>query len=522
MKWITTGLIVILAFVAQTSSAEQRGPWTFNNITVLTFPSSKVKVHRTADHRGVRLALPVWNEEIEREMKDVLDDSPLTYRLHLLPMAAMGVEVYSQAMDIDFAVRQNKGLTQIIIGELRTQRVVLNIIGDNQRIAPLPKEVYNLLKEGKLSSARRKMGKLKTTGTYKRILNRARRGVLSSIIYGPNSMQCPGLPRILKNPAIHEGMVLSAWCLRASGKPHRAIQYLEALDDAPMMPEVASRSHSLRARIVAGLVLSADRADLPIFAAAYSLKHWGTVRVALNSTSFLETVARNLRKVGVGNLFPLIADAEIAKIADNRQAVLAPALVESFLSAGYYVRALDAATFFLTARQPDWYKARLMRVRGYAELQEGNWKEARRDLVEARRHLGDWSLRDELALIEAQLRGEGSVASLEKNLREAVRKERRLNSVSSGVQYWMERLLGEIQVGMGNLPEEDVFDILPAHVLFRSAQKIQKTNRKSYEKLIKRATQSKGGWGDLAEIEIETEQIEDEIKKYRNAIRVMR
>ncbi|MCP4600067.1 MAG: hypothetical protein GY847_05935 [Proteobacteria bacterium] len=520
MKWLKTCIVAVFVFTAQSAFSEQNGPWTFNNITVLTFPSSEVQVRQTADRRGVDISLPIWNPQIEKAVKHTLARSPLSYRLHFLPRAAMGVEVYSLTTDIDYAARRQKKVTQIIIGELRPERVSSDLIGSKDRINPISEKTRELLRAGKMVSARREITKIEITNKYMRLLYRARWAVLDSLIYGADSMQCPRLPRDLTHPMVHEGVFLSAWCLRAAGQLVRALYYLHTLGLSDVSPEQAKRIRELSAQVVAGLVLSADRSDSHIYAAAYSIKHQDIISAYLTDASFLEVVAANLGKAGVGNLFVRIANAEIAKIEDEKQATLAPVLVESFLNAGQYIRALDSASFFLSGRQPKWYEARLQRVRGHAHFQEGNWREADIDLNVAKQHLTNWNLDDELSSIETFLRAGHPVALLGDRFKHAY--SGRPRNLPDSYPHWFTRLKGEIDLKSNRMPKNSVLDKLPTYVLVQGAKKAKQNGRdKAYLQLIHRAAKGEGGWRDLAKLNIELVNMKNEIAIIKHGLEVM-
>jgi len=107
---------------------------------------------------------------------------------------------------------------------------------------------------------------------------------------------------------------------------------------------------------------------------------------------------------GVGHLFTRITQSDVAKISAGERPELAPILAESYLAAEQYVKALDAASYFLTKKELSSYKTRLLKVRGHSALQEGDWQEAMRDLAQVKPNTLHWDLVDELSLIEAELR----------------------------------------------------------------------------------------------------------------------
>ncbi len=521
MKWIKTSIIgLIVLLVAGIAFSEQAGPWTFRNITVLTFTSSLVDVRRAADQRGIYLSLPSWDQQLELSLKETLADSPLKYRLHPLPQAAIGVEVYSPSTDIDFAVRRQKNVTQVIIGEIRSDKIVFDLIGAKTLANPLPKKLREMLRSGKLSQAQGELHKLEVQGTYAKILHHARRSILSAMLHGADGMHCPRLPNHMESEMAHESVILSAICLHRAGESQSSLRYLAALDAMKISERIAQRLAELETHIVAGLVLSADRQANPLHASAYSIKHRDVIRKSLTETLFLEVVADNLGSIGLGGLFVGIADAEIAKIEDKKYAALVPAVVESYLNASQYVRALDAASYFLTGRQPRWYEARLKRVRGRANLQEGDWREAARDLDEAKQHLAGWNMEDDLSLIEAGLRSGRPAKSLDTLLRQV--RKRVPKRHSAGIQSWIERLRAEIDIKNGRIPEDAVLERLPTHVMFEGAMGARKSgSTESYKTLIQRAARSEDGWGEFAELSAEVEAMKLELKKIKRALKVM-
>ncbi|MDJ0765620.1 MAG: hypothetical protein QNJ97_21740 [Myxococcota bacterium] len=521
MKWLKIGIISVFALLADPAQSEQKGPWSFGNITVLTFPFSGVTAQRMKGWRGIAIHLPKWNETTEKALKSALVQSPLSHRLHPMPNRGMGIEVYSFTTDIDFALRRAKKGTQIIIGELRPERRIQNILTANADVDPLPKEVIDALKAGKLLAARRALAKTRGKKKDKQFLYRARKSAFLAALGGGYAAGCPALPSSLKSDRMKEGVFLAAWCLRETGKPKIALDYLASLKKESLSEVLQKNTTALEQRIAHGLVTANDRRGDVINASACIIGYQDILLHGDRDIHFFETMTRNLNAVGVGHVFTRIAQREISTIAEDRHAsALAPIIAEAYLGSHQYVRSLDAATFFLRKKQPDLIAARLKRVRGRANLQQGDWQFAVSDLIAAQKTLGEGTLEDTLLRLEARLRSGVPAIQLAPELDKAMRHH--AADAKSNSSFWIKRLKGEMILYQEDNPDEAMLQVLPTHVLVRAANTAKKNNSAALGKaLLEQATKGEGGWRDLAVLTAEVDQMRTEIDQIRKALEVM-
>ncbi len=519
MKWIRIILVAIFALAAVPVSGEQENPWSFDRMSIITLPVSNVEIRRSIDRKAVELKFSNWNPEIEKQLSTPLSKSSLSYRLYPMRQTAMAVEIYSKNAAIDFAARHQKNTTHVLVGEIRPGRIISQLLIMDSSPKPLSKEIQQLIRENKLVSARDKIRKLRVDGSYLKFLLRMRLSIVETILYGVHSTRCPLPPKRMHNPMVQEGVFLLAWYLYTADKHELAQNMLVLLRESSPSEELLKRGIELEKKVAADQILAASRADSSLYAAAYSLRYMDTIRDLLNDPTFFEVFSSSMATVGLDRLSANIAQREIVKAKRNRQIALAPLLVESYFGDGQYIRALDAATYYLVSfsKIPEWSRMRLLRIRGLSNFQEGNWQEAVVDLTTARESMVKWDTDDELSFVEARLRAGGPITDLGKYLNKV---SKGLNGATpKSIKSWIARLRGEIELRSNRIPKESLVKNLPFHILFKAAKRAEQNNRRDMsEALFKHAARGKGGWSQLAEITLQVSQAKNQLDGLRKEL----
>jgi hypothetical protein len=525
MKW--KEIILISFFSCSLGAAargEKSGPWAFRNIAVVNLPTKDVEIRRALDHQSIEMRFNKWHPEVGDAIEKALSESPLSFRIHPGRQSAMVVEIYSDASDVDLASRKNGKYTQVIIGEVRGEHVTASLLsasnqggeGDGGPIS----EVARLVREGKLSSAKIALHKTKTKKNVPlKFLYRTRLALIDFLKDGRSAAACPALPSVsIKGADASEALLLNAWCHRGRGQTDMALAYLKLIEQLEPTKDVLERVNTLRRIIIAGRLLAADRSNARVRVAALSIHHMDLIWSSCKERSFIETVARNLISTGIGGPLARMIQRLMSSGERKRQANLEPVLIESFLTSGQHVLALDAATYFLSKKQPSWRAARLERGLGHAVLQGGDWAGAAMRLERAKSLDAPWQTNDELALIEARLRGGHGLEDLKATL-DAIQRDRRARG--SHQREWLDRLAAEIDLRAGRIPSEGELSSLPDHAIFQAAAAAEaKGNEPLRRKMLKRIAGGKSGWSKLAKATLEIEDMQREFETMKSVLKV--
>lgn len=518
MKWEMTACLALgLVLASAPASGKTQTPWSFDNIAIIDVPVRNLEIVRSADGRGVLLYFNDWQSDYAKEIEDALVRSSLLHRLLPHRQARMVVEVYSVGADVDFAVKEHGRKTQVIVGEIRPGRTALTWIQGGDEIRPLPEDFYGHLAAGRLGVASellKELGRQKRRPDY---LNIARSAVLEAVRRGPSMDRCPKVPSSgLGEPTVQEGILLTAFCSARAGRLAEGLDILGKLEGGELSGVVEKRKTELANDLLATLILAADRRADARGVAEIFLEHTRELEYLASKEPFFELLEENLEAVGIPQSFSSLGAKVMAVASDDDMPRFAPASAEGYLAAGQYVRASDTANFFLSKKQPDWLRGRLVRVRGLAAFQNGDWEQTRKDLEYSLEVLGPGDLDETLALIEARLRTGGDPKELSAQMTEILKVHAQGLTVSQDA--WMSRLWGEVELRLGRLPHEEVLAKLPTYVIYEAAEWAQRRGDEKMRKTLLDicAKDREGGWSDLGRTVLEIESLRrelDEISK---------
>jgi hypothetical protein len=156
LKTIIASISVSLIFLLPVNGqAVEEGPWFFDNLTVIDVPSMTSDVFNSDDELGVVFIFSAFNNEIQNQFTGAIENSPLTYRyVNNLNMPGKTViEVFSNELPIDFAIRKIKGNEQILIGTVNNGYTLYKNIKPAIELSKVPEGVADLLVKGKVTEA---------------------------------------------------------------------------------------------------------------------------------------------------------------------------------------------------------------------------------------------------------------------------------------------------------------------------------------------------------------------------------
>jgi hypothetical protein len=175
---------------------------------------------------------------------------------------------------------------------------------------------------------------------------------------------------------------------------------------------------------------------------------------------------------------------------------------------------MDSAMYFLARHRSVENVSRLQRGLGLAELQIGDWPGAEKALTAAgsdNTHLGT---DERLALLESKVRAKKPLEELNLLLEEIETSTTVLNSYQSDL---LKRLKLEIDLRSRKPVTDEAESILPSHVLFEAASRLQEAGKQEeYQSLMKKIAETKTGWGELAEISLQVEEMKIRVETVKS------
>ena len=522
MKWvITAGAAFLSVFLCSMLGAEESGPWGFQNIAIINLPFRDVEIIRSLDNHAVELHFSKWDDALEASVKLALSKSPLRYRLHPLRQTRMAVEIYSITSEVDFAAKPTAKETQVIVGEVRDEKVTADLLARDTKAVPVP-DVAHMVRLGKYTSARNELYKLRekhAQGTQ--YLFRTRMALIDFLKRGRSALRCPYIPSVpLGDRESYEALLLNAWCKRERGESDEALNYLKMLMKGKPSPDILARASRFEQIIISGRILTMDRLNKPANAAALALKHLDVIGTSLKEISFIETVAENLIAMNLANPLASLIQKMIARDKRARVRELEPILVESYLAGSRHILAIDAANYFLFKPQSPWSKGRLLRGYGLSLMQSGDWEGAAKALQESKSLGVAWGVNEDLAVLEAKMRADAPVEELDQMLTDIVNQYKTLKGHH---KRWYLRLSAEIDLRKGKEIQQSTLSKLPQFVLFKSAEQARlegKTSRQ--ENILGAMATQKGGWQKLADTIYEIDEMKNQIEEIEKTMEVMR
>ena len=491
--------------------------WSMKELSVLTFYDANVDIEADEDERGVRMRFKEWNRETEQQIRHALADTDIQYRLFPNQQAAMTVELFSTDASLKFNKKKQKRTVQIIVGNSRPELNALNVLLDPENTVPLPKDTLELIKKGDIVGARKAFYLEESTEPQKKRLTQNRILVLEAALRNSEAARCNPLFGRAESPEAIEATFLTSWCEFSRGRTDEAEEILAKMrldiEEAPendkdkKYKKVLKRIESHRKKILVYSLLNYAREDnTPILSNTFA-RFADEYLNKLFSVNLLEITAEHLIRLGLGKILTRYSDKIMARLNNDELKQSAPVIAEAYLDARQYVKAQDAASYFLEKPLPPWAEGRLLRVRAYVHLQEGNWQSAIRDFSAAYELIIP-SPSDEMALIEARIRAE-----------QTPRTELELPSESDSPVYrvqkrFIERLNTEIRLKDEKSVSNGALMTLPDHVLYYALQNaLAKKDSKLARRVSKILNDRKSSWAVLAKIESRTKEMKTQLNK---------
>ena len=535
MKWVLPYVAVAAALLGGAGAHAQRGRLpSYGNATVIAAPEGEVTAERTADGAAARLLFKHWDETSARTIRLSILNAPLLYAAFPGRGARMAVEAFSGSYDVGFYSHKQKQFVQILVGETLPGDEVVELLTSRDLETRLTGDLADALRKRMFDDVRDALAKEKPAGAAAALLRDARLGLVDLVRLGPKGTTCPELPvEPLATEEAQEGAFLAAACLRAKDEPDAALGALAAIGEAEPSARLAARVRELERRIVFGRVLDADRRGQPVLVAARFMKDKDALAgAAAADTSILEALVDNLRRIGLAGLVTDVVDRVAIGSDERKGAAGAGAIAEAYLGGDQLLRASDAASYFLSRKPAEWLAGRLLRVRGLAALQDGQWANAVADLDAAKPLVADFGPADTLAGAEALLR-RGPVAVIEPKAKKPPKKPvappppppppppisaslPAADKIPAYLVPWLARLAGQAALEEGREPEAKLLDAQPAHVLYRAAEEFAKRgDAETAKELLDRAKDGTGGWAVLAGVQRDILALQKRVEAYR-------
>jgi hypothetical protein len=529
MKSIQAMALLLACFAAKpnTACADRPDPFAFGNLAILTFENQNVTPMRTEDGRGVVLLLDRWSPSVEAMIRASVEASG-TLSVRLLPQqqAEMAVEIFSTALDIDYAIRTDKKIVQIMVGELRPERRMLELLDTRGEIELLPAPVIAEIEKGQLVQARGLLSlSSKDSSSAAGYLSEARIAALDAATDGAALEKCPPAPPSLTTLGLQQGMLLVAWCEIGAERTETALGYLDALLARPEVnPYILEAARRMKRRVTSAKVLSAQRADSLIEASNEYLLSRDIIPLEGAPPFFFERLGQLLMQVGVGHLFARASKVALASSSDEEMLRIAPISAEALWSAGEEVRAMDVAHYFEKSlrKAPSWVAGRLYRILGMAALRAGNWKKALVDLDMSREKLGVATASDELAIQEAKLSLGASATEVLPALQALY--DSGVHKSSTWMDRWLSRLWGETWLRLGKLPSDEILAGQPGFVLYSAAEQARRAGHQDKAKTlygIAAKNRAVDGWSELSALVLEAQESKTRLEKIRKGMEVL-
>ncbi|MDD5307700.1 MAG: hypothetical protein PHU25_10310 [Deltaproteobacteria bacterium] len=521
MRCSVHAALIFVALAAVAARADDERLDSFEQLVVVMLDDPKVEVRKSPDEQGVELRFARWDPRHEDRVELALSVTPLKYRLVPLATTGMMVEIFSDKDILEFATERRRGMTHVLIGRLRPERLVQRTLREGEGLEPMSADVTEALAAGKFDRAREILSVNVAAEGRENLLDRARLALLEWVALGPKATVCPRRPTEAVDPATFEAIYLSAFCSSALGDRDLALADLRSLLASRPPADVEKRAEALARRLAFGRIESALRSGGRFQITKSVIESSKVVADDPAIASLLDPIFRQMSRSGFATVLARIAERLSGSEDMARSADLAPFVSEAYLAEGEHVRGSAIASFFLAKPLPDWIGGRLHRVRGHALLQQGNWAGAKIDLVAARGLLAGVTLEDEIAVAEASLRRGDKPGEAVRGLSAAI--------VSAGTRIpaelagWLGRVMTQAElVAAVSAPARNL-DALPAYVLYQAGRAaLERGDRETYARLMVKAGRGSGGWGVIARIDAQTTALRlevDGLKGKRKAAR---
>ncbi|MBN2342378.1 MAG: hypothetical protein JXX29_18695 [Deltaproteobacteria bacterium] len=493
MNCIKTIFIATLLLIPAYSYADDL--WSLQELTVLAFDSRDVDIIADEDNRGVRMVFSEWSVETERQIQSTLADTDIEYRLYPNRQAQMTVELYSANASLKFNMKQQHRTVQIIVGNARPELEILEVLLDKDSEVPFSPEVAVLLEKGDLAAARTQMLVESTDSPEDKELAKQRVHMIEAGLRGGVADGCSISNKSYATPAGREAAFLLSWCFYSLGNVEKAEQTLAEMKEYVEDDKILNRIENKRRQILTFSLLKYGRSDSTALLGNTFTRFAKDFLARFFSVTILENVADHLIQLGLGSILSSYADEIMAKLNNDELKNAAPALAECYLNAGQYVRAQDAASYFLEKPLRPWARGRLLLVRAHVNLREGNWKDAISDF-DAAKQLILLQPNDELALMEAYVRE----ARTPQTVFEPVIVEN--DPVNAAQRRFATRLQAEADLQQGKSLPTEKLGMLPDHALYHALGEAKTTDKsQAVTRISKVLAARNSSWAKLAALD---------------------
>ncbi|MBN2801941.1 MAG: hypothetical protein JXR91_02485, partial [Deltaproteobacteria bacterium] len=480
-KIITAAVIAaLLSLLPFNVKAVEEGPWFFDNLTVLDIPSVTSDVFNSDDERGVVFIFSSFNNVIKNQFTAAIEKSPLLYRYvdNLNMPGKTVIEVFSNELPIDFAVRKIKGNEQILIGTVNNGYTLYKILKPAMELSKVPEGIADLLVKGKVTESNILIiNYIESLKNEKKKLSKTTKAIFELIntfsdLSNASNCNISDSDFDLNNVDDALSEYLRAYCHYSINNLNEAALAVGKLINPKVNSIILDVATTLSNRIIFKRILEADRHKSPLELAIGVMKNEHEIIKTDGVVCTYQSVVRTLQNSGFESVLGSAALYMVTNFNDRELNRYASSIVMSFYSSGMNVRAEESASFFIAQKGIDKYsKGELLKVRGMTKLQDGSWKAAEDDLSEAEKILGFLPVEAALSKVESVLRtrdyygtenytGEPLSTTLEENLK----------NTKGELLAWSKRLYGEALLKEGKLPQSEILQGIPSNTLYEDAQ----------------------------------------------------
>ncbi|MBN2719288.1 MAG: hypothetical protein JXX14_25785 [Deltaproteobacteria bacterium] len=511
-------LLFSVAIVLPGIAAADDDMWSLKELSVLAFDEKIVHLEEDEDERGVRMYFREWSPVQEQEIRDSLENTDIEYRLFPNRQSKMTVELYSKNASLKFNGKKQHKKVQIIVGNSRSEKDALNALLDPDSLVPLPVHTIELLKKGDVVGARKALFLEESAAPEKKLLTENRINVVEAALTESVAAKCNPLSSRFDTPEAIESAFLISWCQFSIGDVDEAEYILSTLGDylretpnrEKESEKILQRIETHRKTILINTLLKYARLDDTSRLTDTFIKFEKDYLTRFFSLNLLEIAADHLIRIGLGSVLAAYSDRIMGRLDNKDLLRAAPVLAETYLDAGQYVKARDAASYFLEEKAlPGWARGRLLRVRAYVGLQEGDWIAAVDDFTEAET-LISLSSHDNLAHVEATVRAERATST------ELIIPDANKNRIDGIQNKFATRLRTEIALKEGKRLSVKALSTLPDHALYYGLLDAeQKKNNGLYQSILKILQDRNSSWATLATIKKQTQEMQGQLENLK-------
>lgn len=475
--------------------------WSLQELTILAFDSREVQIESDEDNRGIRLAFDSWDSIAEQEIEATLANTGIEYRLFPYRQSRMTVELFSKNASLKFNMKRRHHTIQIIVGNARPGLEALQVLLDTETEAPLDDTIMALLKNGELAEARKHLYLQKTEDGAQAELIKSRITIIEAALRGGKANECNEVKKDYQNKYIREAMYLLSWCYFSKGNIQKAEETLSLMATNIEDPVIQKRLDKKRRQILIHSILNYSRENASAQVGNAFSQFAADFLSEFFSINILEVINGHLTRLGLGGVVSKYADEIMSKLSNEKLKLAAPALAETYLNAGQYVQAQDAASYFLQRRLKPWAHGRLLRTKGYVHLQEGNWIESISNFEAAKKHV-ELTAKDEIALAEAYIRAEQTPTM------EIIPWENPTSPIETIQNRWIQRLHTEKTLLSGKTLPKSKLKQLPDHTLYNGLKFARSSNNtKSESRILDILSKRDSSWGHLATLDLQIQKM---------------